>query len=170
MLVVFSMMLFNLADKSDYTEVVIDWLFAMWGNKVNCNRTFWSSWVKSSLSKTDIPQTYIALEGANLIATFSLWRCDLQSRQDIFPWFGGLIVSENHRNKGHGILMQFEALKILRALGYREIHLFTDIVGYYEKTGWVFVEEIPDETGKMVRLYNRSTEIPLLLNKGEFYG
>ena len=161
------MELLNLADNLEYFEPVVNWLFDEWGQKgIHDNRVFWESWVKSSLSKEDIPQTYIALEKDELIATFSLWRCDLQSRQDVFPWFGGLVVSKEHRGKGIGKQMQIEAMKILSELGYSEIHLFTEITGYYEQTGWEFIEEIPDEMGKMVRLYKRFTAVPMYLLKG----
>lgn len=153
------MELFNLADKPEFIELVVNWLYEEWGKKgEKNNKNYWKSWVNSSLSKIDVPQTYIAVVNNELVATFSLWRCDLQSRQDIFPWFGGLVINPNHRANGYGKLMQIEALRILNRLGYNEVHLFTEISGYYEQTGWVFVQEIPDETGKMVRLYRRTTE------------
>ena len=154
------MEIYNLADKMFFFEEVVEWLFNEWGvHGEKNNKEFWKSWVNSSLSKIDIPQTYIAIEGDELIATFSLWRCDLQSRQDLFPWFGGLIVKKNYRSKGIGKLMQYKAFGILHNLGYQEVYCFSEFANYYETTGWCFQGMIPDEKGIMVRLYKRTTEL-----------
>ncbi|MCM0239827.1 GNAT family N-acetyltransferase [Bacteroides fragilis] len=145
---------YNLADRIQYFSIVVDWLYEEWGDRKNNNRIYWESWVKSSLSKDDIPQTYIVLEKEEIIGTFSLWRCDLQSRQDLFPWLGGIFVKKEMRGKGVGIYIQNAAQIALRKLGYNRAYLFTDLNGFYEKTGWVFIDNIPDEKGNMVRLYS----------------
>ncbi len=149
------MKIYNLADKLDYLDNVVDWLYNEWGNHEGSgNRNYWESWVRSSLSQKDIPQTFIAVEKNILIATFSLWRCDLQSRQDLFPWFGGLYVNSDYRNQGYGKQMQLAAFDILRELGYKKVFCFAEFSDYYENMGWVFEEMIPDEKGEMVRLYS----------------
>ena len=147
----------NLATKMSYFNDVVDWLYDEWGTHgEKNNRVYWESWVKSSLSTQDVPQTYVAIESGELVATFSLWRCDLQSRQDLFPWFGGLYIDKRHRNKGYGKAMQMKALEILRELGYDQVYLFADFSGYYESTGWTFLGMVPDEKGNMVRLYSHT--------------
>ena len=154
------MEIYNLADKMEFLDEVVEWLYNEWGvHGEKNNKAFWKSWVNSSLSKTDIPQTYIAIEGIELLATFSLWRCDLQSRQDLFPWFGGLVVKKDYRSKGIGKLMQYKALSILSSLGYKEVYCFSEFANYYETTGWLFQGMIPDEKGIMVYLYKRTTEL-----------
>ena len=148
------MEIYNLADKPLYIQKVVDVLFKEWGNHTtHINRNYWESWVKSSLSKTDVPQTLIGLENDTLVATASLWRCDLQSRQDLFPWFGGLWVKPECRMQGIGTQMQTVAIEKLRAIGYRAVYLFTELDGYYEKNGWYYIGPVPDEKGIIVRLY-----------------
>lgn len=148
------MYVYNLADKPEYFDTVVDLLFNEWGtHEGKGNRVYWESWIRSSLSKTDVPQTYVAIENEVLLATFSLWRCDLQSRQDLFPWFGGLYVNPQYRHTGIGKMMQSQALSILKQLGYKEVYLFSELSGYYESTGWVYQGLIPNEQGEMVRLY-----------------
>lgn len=154
------MEIYNLADKMEYFNEVVEWLFYEWGvHGEKNNKAFWKSWVNSSLSKTDIPQTYIAIEDDKLLATFSLWRCDLQSRQDLFPWFGGLVVKEDYRSKGIGKLMQYKAFEVLNNLGYQEVYCFSEFANYYEITGWLFQGMIQDEKGTMMRLYKRTTDL-----------
>lgn len=146
----------NLADRMTYFNTVVDWLFDEWGRQ-NSNRNFWESWVKSSLGKAFIPQTYIALEHSEPIGTFSLWRCDLQSRQDLFPWFGGLYIERSKRSQGYGKALQKAALSIAFDLGHDELFLFTNIKNYYETLGWIFMDIAPDEEGELVRIYKHKT-------------
>lgn len=153
----------NLANKPEYIDTVVDWLFDEWGKKEHhYNKNFWDSWVKSSLSLQDVPQTYIAIKNSTLMGTFSLWRCDVQSRQDLFPWLGGIVVKKDCRNKGIGKLMIKEAIKIAGQLGYKELYLSTPLSYYYDNLGWIFMKYIPDENGKQLRLYyydlNKHTE------------
>ncbi|MBQ9679954.1 MAG: GNAT family N-acetyltransferase [Ruminococcus sp.] len=139
----------------NYIDTVVDWLFDEWGKKEHhYNKNFWDSWVKSSLSLQDVPQTYIAVENSSIIGTFSIWRCDVQSRQDLFPWLGGIVVRKDCRNKGVGKHMINEAIRIVRQLGYKELYLSTPLVKYYDSLGWKFIKNIPDENGKLLRLYH----------------
>ncbi|VTN11407.1 Uncharacterised protein [Raoultella terrigena] len=47
-----------------------------------------------------LPLTFIAVEGELLLGTVGLWRCDLISRQDLFPWMAALYVAEAARGQG----------------------------------------------------------------------
>jgi N-acetylglutamate synthase-like GNAT family acetyltransferase len=142
---------FNLADKPEYIEEVISWLHNEWGDKNSLR--FWDCWVRSSLSLDDIPQTIIVLDDKELIGTYSLWRCDLQSRQDLFPWLGGVVVKAARRGQGIGIKIQQHALAQLEKIGHSKAYLYTEIKGFYEKTGWQYIGDAPDEKDNMVRLY-----------------
>ena len=149
----------NLASRMQYVDCVVDWLYGEWGNHTGKgNRAYWESWVRSSLSRIGVPQTYVAIEDGELVATFSIWRCDLQSRQDLYPWFGGLFVREDCRNQGIGTAMQKKALDVFRELRFNKVYCFSEFSGYYEKLGWVFEEMIPDENGEMVRLYSHTID------------
>lgn len=148
------MELFNLANQQEYLNLVVDWLFDEWGKKQHhYNKSFWDSWVRSSLSIYDVPQTYIVIDNSILVGTFSLWRCDVQSRQDLFPWLGGVIVSKERRNEGIGTFMINEAVKIAKNLGYSKLYISTQLYNFYDKLGWEFLCNIPDENGQVLRLY-----------------
>lgn len=47
-----------------------------------------------------------------------------------------------------------EAIRIVRQLGYKELYLSTPLVKYYDSLGWKFIKNIPDENGKLLRLYH----------------
>lgn len=145
----------NLRDYPQFINTVVEWIYSEWGNN---NRRYWDSWVKSSLAENEIPQTYIAFVDERIAGTYSLWRCDLQSRQDLCPWFGGLYVSPEFRGKEIegmklGVRMQFHALQQVKKLGYNKVYLFTEKnPRYYVANGWKVLSLIPDENDEDVTL------------------
>ena len=131
--------IYNLADKPEFIETVVKWIYEEWGKN---NFNYWNSWVRSSLLKDDVPQTLIALVDGELAGTASLWRCDLQSRQDLFPWFGGLYVSIEFRGKEFngekiGSALIKYSIDVLKSLSFKKAYLFTEKeTSYYERFGW----------------------------------
>jgi GNAT superfamily N-acetyltransferase len=150
----------NLFEVPQYVDNVFSEIYANWGDN---NPKFWRSWIENSMSASDIPMTFVVLLNNEFVGTFSLWRCDLQSRQDLFPWLGGIVVKEDQRGKGIGLYIQKEALEILKNLGYRKAYLITEITGFYEKTGWEFIGHIMNEKDEVERLYEINLD-------GETYG
>jgi GNAT superfamily N-acetyltransferase len=140
----------NLIEVPQYKDDVFAEIYANWGDN---NPKFWRSWIESSMSASDIPMTFVVLLDDEFAGTFSLWRCDLQSRQDLSPWLGGIVVKEKHRGKGIGKYIQKQALNILINLGYKKAYLFTEMAGFYEKTGWRFTGDIVNEKDCVERLY-----------------
>lgn len=148
----------NLKKYPQHIEKVVDWLYSEWGNK---NRNFWEAWVKSSLFDCDIPETFVLLIDEKAVGTYSLWRCDLQSRQDLFPWFGGLFVEKAYRGKKYcgdklGEIMQRHAFDELKRLGYKDAYLFTERdPQYYLRNGWQYIGKAPDERDSLVSLCSK---------------
>lgn len=145
----------NLSYHREYLDIVVDWLYSKWGNN---NYNYWKSWVESSLSVYDVPQTFVILVDGEIAGTYSLWRCDLQSRQDLFPWFGGLYVTPKYRGKSFngtklGEHMLLHAREQLQRLGYKEAYLFTEKdAKYYVRNGWVEMGITQDEKDNNVCL------------------
>ena len=145
----------NLNRVPEYIDTVIDWLYSEWGNG---NRNYWTSWVKSSLGEDKVPQTFVILVNGVVAGTYSLWRCDLQSRQDLFPWFGGLYVAPHFRGKTYngtklGRLLLAHATEQARALRYSCLYLFTEkSPAYYVSNGWEVIGNTFDENDCLVTL------------------
>jgi predicted N-acetyltransferase YhbS len=140
----------NLNEVPQYFDDVFNEIYSNWGEN---NPKFWRSWIKSSMGKSDIPMTFVVLADGQFVGTFSLWRCDMQSRQDLTPWLGGIVVKKDKRGHGIGLFIQQEALGIIKTLGYKCAYLFTKLIGFYEKTGWQYVGEILNEKDEAERLY-----------------
>lgn len=140
----------NLCLVPQYYDDVFNSIYTEWGKN---NPNYWKSWIKSSMNPNGIPSTYVVVDNEQYLGTFSFWNCDLQSRQDLSPWLGGIVVDLSYRGKGIGLFIQEQAKQILLKNGIKKAYLFTELVGFYEKTGWSFVEEIFDEDDNIVRLY-----------------
>lgn len=140
----------NLALVPQYFDNVFESLYKEWGEN---NPNYWRSWIKSSIKSTGIPSTYIVLAEEQYVGTFSFWNCDLQSRQDLSPWVGGIVVEPSFRGQGIGLFIQKQVKMILKKEGIKQAFLYTKMTNFYEKTGWVFVEDTYDEKDHEVRLY-----------------
>jgi len=146
---------FNLANKPEHLETVARWQWDEWcrDNGYTLEEIIYRT--RNSMKTNDIPQTWVVLQGDELIGTFSLWNCDLFNRQDLRPWIACVIVKPEHRNKGLGSAMTKKGVEIVRGLGYKNMYLITHHEGYYEKLGWEFMETAPFKGSKTIRLYKK---------------
>ncbi|ADL50816.1 GNAT family N-acetyltransferase [Clostridium cellulovorans] len=143
----------HLADHKEYLDNVIEWLWKEFGNEDNYG--FWESIVKNSLRKNQLPLTFIALMDNQLVGTVGLWRSDLLSRQDLYPWLSALFVKEQYRGKNIGQELQRFLIDYCREKGYEELFLYTDICNYYEKTGWQYLDDGIEYSGESIKIYKK---------------
>lgn len=136
--------------KPEYFDDVFTAIYREWGAN---NPKYWTEWIHSSMRKEGIPSTYVVLYNSIYIATFSFWTSDLPSRQDLTPWVGGLVVEKEYRGRGIGLYLQKQIKKILKSMKIRCAYLFTEMIGFYEKTGWIYIGDSVDEKDCPVRLY-----------------
>lgn len=151
------MIIERLDSGSKYLSTVSFWLWREWGNSSNAR--YWQSWVERSTCSSDIPQTFIGRIGESIVGTVSLWRCDLQSCQDIYPWLGGLYVDIPFRRNGYAKQLVSYALNAAQELGYREIFLYTELIDFFENLGWVYQDRVPNEYDVMVNLLKKELDI-----------
>ena len=90
--------IFPLYQAPQYAEQVTDWLWQAFGEGLS--REFFHSIVEHSQTPGTLPLTFIAVEDEQLVGTVGLWRCDLITRQDLFPWLAALYVDDAARGKG----------------------------------------------------------------------
>ncbi|WP_409450366.1 GNAT family N-acetyltransferase [Cedecea neteri] len=100
-----------------------------------------------------MPLTFIALEGEKMVGTVGLWRCDLISRQDLWPWLAALYIDESQRGKGLGELLQQHVVEYARGLGFGSLYLYSACKTYYERFGWRYIGDGLDYPDQPVHLY-----------------
>ena len=143
----------NLAERIDLLDRVSQWIWKEWASDKSIE------YVKYSIlhnTQTDrVPMTYVALQGEEPIGTVSIWMNDLRCRQDLYPWMASLFVIEKMRNKGIGTLLQNHVIEEAKKLEYKDLYLYTDHNGFYEKFGWIFYELAPKMDEEYTRIYRK---------------
>ncbi|WPU23827.1 GNAT family N-acetyltransferase [Cedecea neteri] len=134
-----------------HAEQVTEWLWQAFGSKES--RDFFASIVAASQREGEMPLTFIALEGEKIVGTVGLWRCDLISRQDLWPWLAALYIDESQRGKGLGELLQRHVAEYARGLGFGSLYLYSACKAYYERFGWRYIGDGLDYPDQPVHLY-----------------
>lgn len=142
----------NIRECPAIQDTVAGWLWSFWGNPRNFE--FYRSLVAHCM-ESDIPLVYVAFLDGTPAGAVALLHADLFSRQDLFPWMADLYVCPEFRSMGIGSALQDFIIEKAKALGYREIYLYTPLKGYYEKKGWTYAGDEMDRDGEIVRIYRR---------------
>ena len=140
-----------LANHLEFKEKIIEWLNDEFGGE--SSRAFYKEIIEHSLEEMKLPITFVAIENHEVIGTVGIWRGDLLSRQDLFPWISALVVRQDYRNKGVGQALQKFALNYCQSHNFGDVYLYTDIENYYEKMGWEFIDEGYEYSGGKVKIY-----------------
>ena len=142
----------SVADHPDLHETIAGWLWSEWGTPLN--RGMYASLV-AHCRKDTIPAIWVAFDNGKPVGTVGLLRTDLLSRQEFTPWMAVLRVLPEYRGRGIATRLQEYILREAARMGYREIYLYTKMTGFYEKSGWVFLEHDLDDHGEQVRIYRK---------------
>lgn len=93
-----------------------------------------------------LPLTLVAVrsDGAattELAGMVSLKFHDMDTRPDLDPWLGGLLVLPQWRNRGVGKMLMHRATEEAQRLNVPRLYLWTHTAeGLYHKLGWQVVE------------------------------
>lgn len=143
-----------LSDVPQFADQITDWQWRAFGDA--SSRALFASVVNSSLTGADFPVTFVAVEAGRAIGTVGFWRCDLISRQDLYPWLAALYVEESARGKGVSESLQQHVIAYAQARGYTRLWLWSMFGGYYERSGWLPQGEALEYPNKPVKLYYRN--------------
>jgi predicted N-acetyltransferase YhbS len=137
-----------------YAQQVTDWIWQAFGEGLP--REFFHSIVEHSQTPGALPLTFIALEDERLVGTVGLWRCDLITRQDLFPWLAALYVDDAARGKGLAGQLQQHIISCAAQAGYETLHLWSACRDFYERYGWQYMGDALEYPDKTVHLYRYS--------------
>ena len=135
-----------------HASCVTEWLWRAFGADA-LPRAFFASIVEHSQTPGALPITFVAVEGERLLGTVGLWRCDLISRQDLYPWMAALYVAREARGQGLAGKLQQHVIGYARARGYPELFLYPACRDFYERFGWQYIGEGLDYPASAVSLY-----------------
>jgi putative acetyltransferase len=131
-----------LADRPELARQLIPGLLEYW--RFIAPEATWESRVERfrALENRDaLPIGWIAHEGERAVGTAALRATDLEGREDLTPWLGGVYVEPSHRGRGIASLLCGVDERKARELGFRRLYLFTlDRQSLYARIGWRALE------------------------------
>lgn len=102
-----------------------------------------------------LPQWYLLMENDRILGCAGLITNDFISRGELYPWLCALYVEETQRGRGCGAKLIEHVAAETRRLGFPQLHLCTDLEGYYERSGFVYNGLGYHPWGEASRVYSR---------------
>jgi predicted N-acetyltransferase YhbS len=127
-----------LADRPEFAPRLAAGLLEQW-HKITPGLTLADRIEKleAHLNRKELPIAWVAHAEGQPVGTAALRVHDLEGREDLTPWLGGVWVVPAHRNKGLGSALCAVVEEKTRAMGYNELFLFTlDRQTWYAALGW----------------------------------
>jgi predicted N-acetyltransferase YhbS len=114
------------------------WLFEQWDSILGENtpeaRT---EKLKAHMNRDELPIAWVAHANGQLLGTAALRVHDLEGREDLTPWLGGVFVGSNFRRQGIGAALCATVENEARSRGIQTLYLFTlDNQAWYSRLGW----------------------------------
>ncbi|KZE69115.1 acetyltransferase [Fictibacillus phosphorivorans] len=149
------MKIIEVQQRKDLVDKAVNVFWKQWGSEQNYK--FYEDCIVHSCQTEDaLPRFYIALIEEEIVGTYALLRNDLNSRQDLYPWFACLYVDPEHRGKELGSQILQHAIEETTRKGFENLYLSTDLEGYYEKYGWSHAGEVYGADGGSLKIYMKS--------------
>ena len=135
------MKVYNILEKKEYLNEVLDLELKEWGTYSEDNLTKKINKV-NELLKLDNFAKLILLDKDNLVGFISLFPTDGEERKDLTPWYATMYVKKEYRGKGYSKILNDALLNYAKEKGYQKIYLKTDLINYYEKFGAIYLEDL----------------------------
>ncbi len=139
-------------------EKAINYYHSKWGSAEN-HAFFYDIIFHSSNNKMGLPRFFLLTRAEEIIGCIGLSPFDFISRADLTPWLVGLFIEKEYRGKNLGNHLMTHVEKEAKNMGYKNLYLTTDHIAYYEKYGWIRIEDGIDLfSGRQSRIYIKHLE------------
>lgn len=96
--------------------------------------------LQAHLNRDELPIAWVAHADGQLLGTAALRVCDLEGREDLSPWLGGVFVRPEFRRRGVGAALCANVEDAARSRGIDTLYLFTlDKQAWYSGLGWTML-------------------------------
>ena len=127
-----------LIDHPEYIPQLGQWLFEQWGSILGEETPAARiEKLKRHLNRDTLPIAWVAHANGQVLGTAALRVHDLEDRQDLTPWLGGVLVGTQFRCRGIGEALCAAVEGEARSRGIETLYLFTlDLEAWYSRLGW----------------------------------
>jgi N-acetylglutamate synthase-like GNAT family acetyltransferase len=126
-----------LIEHPEYIPQLAQWLFEQWdsilGEETPEARI---KKLKAHMNRDKLPIAWVAHASGQLFGTAALRVHDLERREDLSPWLGGVFVASHFRRQGIGAALCATVEDEARSRGIETLYLFTlDKQAWYSRLG-----------------------------------
>lgn len=144
----------KLSERPELFEQAADWFSDKWGVP---KQAYLDSMAESLTATGGVPEWYVILDGAQIVAGLGVIANDFHKRPDLTPNLCAIYVAEPWRRQGIARRLMDCACAELAKHGVETAYLITTHTEFYEHCGWRFYGMIEEDEGDMVRMYTRPT-------------
>ena len=141
-----------LIDYPEYIPELAQWLFEHWGSVLGEETPEARiKKLKGHMNRDRLPIGWVAHANGQLLGTAALRMHDLEGREDLTPWLGGVFVGSQFRCQGIGAALCAAVENEARARAISTLYLFTlDKQAWYSRLGWAVIgpcvwQQLPGE-------------------------
>ena len=126
--------IYDIKERKEFLEEIAILTQRQWGNKqlsedeYNLNNPFYCK--------------LILLDDDKLLGFVSIFPTDGKERLDLTPWYATMYVKEEYRGLGYSKILNEAILKEAKKRSFKKIYLKTDLINYYEKFGFTYLEDL----------------------------
>jgi N-acetylglutamate synthase-like GNAT family acetyltransferase len=127
-----------LIDHPEYVAQLAQWLFEQWGSILG-EKTLETRIKKlnAHMNRDQLPIAWVAHANGQLLGTAALRVHDLDGREDLTPWLGGVFVGSQFRRRGIGEALCATVEATAKSRGIQTLYLFTlNKQAWYSRQGW----------------------------------
>ena len=127
-----------LIEHPGYIPELAQWLFEQWDSILGeGNPDARIKKLKAHMNRDKLPIAWVAHANGQLLGTSALRVHDLEGREDLTPWLGGVFVGADFRRQGIGAALCATVEDAARSRGMQTLYLFTlDKQAWYSRLGW----------------------------------
>lgn len=130
-----------LIEHPEYIPQLAQWLLEQWGSILG-EKTLEAriNKLKAHMNREELPIAWVAHANGQLLGTAALRVHDLEGREDLTPWLGGVFVGSQFRRRGIGEALCATVEEAVKSRGIQTLYLFTlDKQAWYSRQGWTAI-------------------------------
>jgi GNAT superfamily N-acetyltransferase len=130
-----------LIDHPEYIPQLAQWLFEHWDSILReATLEARVKKLQAHMNRDKLPIAWVAHANGQLLGTAALRIHDLEGREDLTPWLGGVFVGSHFRRLGIGAALCATVEDAARSRGIQTLYLFTlDKQAWYPRLGWTIL-------------------------------
>jgi N-acetylglutamate synthase-like GNAT family acetyltransferase len=130
-----------LSEHPEYIPQLAQWLFEQWRSILHEDTLETRiKKLKAHMNRDKLPIAWVAHADGEPLGTAALRVHDLEGREDLTPWLGGVFVGPHFRRRGIGEALCAAVEDGARSLGIETLYLFTlDHQAWYCRLGWTIL-------------------------------